>query len=163
MRREVPAVEDTVSPAGREQQDEAASEGDGGAGGAGEGGAGGGRGAGRNADRRRRRRRALRWSATVLALVILGGAGAGYLYYEHLNANIKSDDLNIGDAKDRAAKTEANSAGQTALNILLIGSDARDTAENQKLGGAKDTFDGPRSRTSRCCCTYRRTAATCRW
>ncbi|MCX5373378.1 LCP family protein [Streptomyces sp. NBC_00015] len=143
MRREVPAVEDTVSPAGREQQDEAASEGDGGAGGAGEGGAGGGRGAGRNADRRRRRRRALRWSATVLALVILGGAGAGYLYYEHLNANIKSDDLNIGDAKDRAAKTEANSAGQTALNILLIGSDARDTAENQKLGGAKDTFDGP--------------------
>ncbi|WP_327183409.1 LCP family protein [Streptomyces sp. NBC_01334] len=135
MRREVPAVEDTVSPAAREQQDETASEGD--------GGAGGGRGAGRNADRRRRRRRALRWSATVLALVILGGAGAGYLYYEHLNANIKSDDLNIGDAKDRAAETEANSAGQTALNILLIGSDARDTAENQKLGGAKDTFDGP--------------------
>ncbi|MFF1442838.1 LCP family protein [Streptomyces sp. NPDC058295] len=135
MRREVPAVEDTVSPAAREQQDETASEGD--------GGAGGGRGAGRNADRRRRRRRALRWSATVLAVVILGGAGAGYLYYEHLNANIKSDDLNIGDAKDRAARTEANSAGQTALNILLIGSDARDTAENQKLGGAKDTFDGP--------------------
>ncbi|TQJ53526.1 LCP family protein [Streptomyces sp. NBC_00080] len=143
MRREVPAVEDTVSPAAREQQDETASEGDGAAGGAGDGGAGGGRGAGRNADRRRRRRRALRWSATVLALVILGGAGAGYLYYEHLNANIKSDDLNIGDAKDRAAETEANSAGQTALNILLIGSDARDTAENQKLGGAKDTFDGP--------------------
>ncbi|MGW6922990.1 LCP family protein [Streptomyces sp. NPDC054950] len=143
MRREVPAVEDTVSPAARELQDETASEGDGGAGGAGDGGAGGGRGAGRNADRRRRRRRALRWSATVLALVILGGAGAGYLYYEHLNANIKSDDLNIGDAKDRAAETEANSAGQTALNILLIGSDARDTAENQKLGGAKDTFDGP--------------------
>ncbi|WP_399079792.1 LCP family glycopolymer transferase [Streptomyces zaehneri] len=135
MRREVPAVEDTVSPAAREQRDETASEGD--------GGAGDGRGAGRNTDRRRRRRRALRWSATVLALVILGGAGAGYLYYEHLNANIKSDDLNIGDAKDRAAETEANSAGQTALNILLIGSDARDTAENQKLGGAKDTFDGP--------------------
>ncbi|MFD9436397.1 LCP family protein [Streptomyces sp. NPDC060002] len=135
MRREVPAVEDTVSPAAREQQDETASEED--------GGAGGGRGASRNTDRRRRRRRALRWSATVLAVVILGGAGAGYLYYEHLNANIKSDDLNIGDEKDRAAETEANSAGQTALNILLIGSDARDTAENQKLGGAKDTFDGP--------------------
>ncbi|WP_406008571.1 LCP family protein [Streptomyces sp. NBC_00637] len=134
MRRNVPAVEEAVSPE-REQQDETAAEGD--------GGAGGGRGAGRTADRRRRRRRALRWSATVLAVVILGGAGAGYLYYEHLNANIKSDDLNLGDAKDRAADTEANSAGQTALNILLIGSDARDTAENQKLGGAKDTFDGP--------------------
>ncbi|MFD9323128.1 LCP family protein [Streptomyces sp. NPDC060053] len=124
-----------MSPAAREQQDETASEGG--------DRAGGGRGASRNTDRRRRRRRALRWSATVLAVVILGGAGAGYLYYEHLNANIKSDDLNIGDEKDRAASTEANSAGQTALNILLIGSDARDTAENQKLGGAKDTFDGP--------------------
>ncbi|MFF5184151.1 LCP family protein [Streptomyces sp. NPDC000345] len=97
----------------------------------------------RGGDRKRRRRRVLRWSATVLAVVILGGAGAGYLYYEHLNANIKSDDLNLGDAKDRAAKTQANAAGQTALNILLIGSDARDTAENQKLGGARDTYGGP--------------------
>ncbi|MET9505911.1 LCP family protein [Streptomyces sp. NPDC006622] len=93
-------------------------------------------------DRRRRRRRVLRWSATVLSLVILGGAGAGYLYYEHLNANIRSDRLNLGDAKDRAAETKTNEAGQKALNILLIGSDARDTAENQKLGGAKDTFNG---------------------
>ncbi|MFF3845523.1 LCP family protein [Streptomyces sp. NPDC002328] len=99
--------------------------------------------AGRGPDRRRRRRRVLRWSATLLAVVILGGAGAGYLYYEHLNANIKSDDLNLGDAKDRAAEPTANAAGQKPLNILLIGSDARNTAENQKLGGAKDTFDGP--------------------
>ncbi|MFF3938769.1 LCP family protein [Streptomyces phaeofaciens] len=108
-----------------------------------DGGRHGGKGGGdRSADRRRRRRRALRWSASVLAVVILGTAGAGYLYYQHLNANIKSDDLNLGDAKDRAAKTQANAAGQTALNILLIGSDARDSAENQKLGGARDTFDG---------------------
>ncbi|WP_370517004.1 LCP family protein [Streptomyces acidiscabies] len=93
--------------------------------------------------RRTRRRRILRWSAGVLAVVILGTAGAGYLYYQHLNANIRSDDLNLGDAKDRAATTQVNSAGQRALNILLIGSDARDTEENQKLGGAKDTFGGP--------------------
>ncbi|MHC5905870.1 LCP family protein [Streptomyces sp. S6] len=93
--------------------------------------------------RRTRRRRILRWSASVLAVVILGTAGAGYLYYEHLNGNIRSDDLNLGDAKDRAATTKVNSAGQRALNILLIGSDARDTEENQKLGGAKDTFGGP--------------------
>ncbi|MFI7300532.1 LCP family protein [Streptomyces sp. NPDC050121] len=107
---------------------------------------GGGRKGGRDGGgpgRKGRGRRALRWSATVLAVVILGGAGAGYLYYEHLNANIKHDDLNIGDAKDRAAGTKANSAGQTALNILLIGSDARDTAANQKLGGAKYDFGGP--------------------
>ncbi|MFD5631763.1 MULTISPECIES: LCP family protein [unclassified Streptomyces] len=94
------------------------------------------------AGRPRRRRRVLRWSAMVLAVLILGSAGAGYLYYEHLNDNIKKDDLNIGDAKDRAAESKANSAGQTPLNILLIGSDARDTEENQELGGAKETFGG---------------------
>ncbi|MEV1067519.1 LCP family protein [Streptomyces sp. NPDC050263] len=153
VRGEVPAVDDTESPTARDRQKQAAdapegANGEAGASGAGRGsdgrGRGGhGRGQRHGTDRKRRRRRALRWSATVLAVVILGGAGAGYLYYEHLNSNIKSDDLNIGDAKDRAAQTEANSAGQTALNILLIGSDARDTAENQKLGGAKDTFDGP--------------------
>ncbi|MEU1041819.1 LCP family protein [Streptomyces sp. NPDC005907] len=90
----------------------------------------------------RRRRRALRWSAMVLAVLILGTAGAGYLYYQHLNGNIQKDDLNIGDAKDRAAAPKPNAAGQTPLNILLIGSDARDTKENQKLGGARETFGG---------------------
>ncbi|MDX2784583.1 LCP family protein [Streptomyces caniscabiei] len=90
---------------------------------------------------RPRRRRVLRWSATVLAVVILGTAGAGYLYYQHLNGNIKKEKLNLGDTK--IAEPTPNAAGQTPLNILLIGSDARDTAENQKLGGARDTFDGP--------------------
>ncbi|WP_432195479.1 LCP family protein [Streptomyces sp. bgisy027] len=103
---------------------------------------GGGSRGGRGTDGRPRRRRVLRWSATVLAVVILGTAGAGYLYYQHLNGNLKKDDLNLGDAKDRAAESEANAAGQTPLNILLIGSDARDTEENQKLGGAKETFGG---------------------
>ncbi|MDX3249170.1 LCP family protein [Streptomyces sp. ME18-1-4] len=132
-----------MSLTAREQQDQDASDKDGRHEGARHG---GGRKGGRDGGgpgRKGRGRRALRWSATVLAVVILGGAGAGYLYYEHLNANIKHDDLNIGDAKDRAADTKANSAGQTALNILLIGSDARDTAANQKLGGAKYDFGGP--------------------
>ncbi|MFJ9247902.1 LCP family protein [Streptomyces sp. NPDC101776] len=91
--------------------------------------------------RKGRRRRVLRWSAIVLAVVITGTAGAGYLYYEHLNRNIKKDPLNIGDEKERAAESKANAAGQKPLNILLIGSDARDSAENQELGGAKDTFN----------------------
>ncbi|MFI9648884.1 LCP family protein [Streptomyces sp. NPDC052040] len=95
---------------------------------------------GADGGRPRRRRRVLRWSATVLAMVILGTAGAGYLYYQHLNGNLKKDDLNIGDAKDRAAESKPNAAGQTPLNILLLGSDARDSKENQALGGAKDTF-----------------------
>ncbi|MGV9244640.1 LCP family protein [Streptomyces sp. NPDC003710] len=110
--------------------------------GQGPGGGGGGRD-GADGGHPRRRRRALRWSATVLAVVILGTAGAGYLYYQHLNDNLKKDDLNIGDAKDRAAASTPNAAGQTPLNILLLGSDARDSKENQQLGGARDTFGTP--------------------
>ncbi|MFF9039394.1 LCP family protein [Streptomyces sp. NPDC014892] len=105
-----------------------------------DGGGGGGRGRAK-APGRPRRRRVLRWSATVLAVVILGTAGAGYLYYQHLNGNIKREKLNLGDTK--IAEPTPNAAGQTPLNILLIGSDARDTAENQKLGGAKENFNGP--------------------
>jgi LCP family protein required for cell wall assembly len=80
----------------------------------------------------------LRWSATALAVVTLGTAGAGYLYYQHLNANIRKEELNLGDSK--VAEPTPNAAGQTPLNILLIGSDARDTRANQELGGARETF-----------------------
>ncbi|MPY60812.1 LCP family protein [Streptomyces spongiae] len=100
----------------------------------------GGGGRGRAPGRPRRRRRILRWSATVLSVLILGTAGAGYVYYQHLNGNIRKDDLNLGDKQ--IAKPTPNAAGQTPLNILLIGSDARDTKENQQLGGAKETFGG---------------------
>ncbi|WP_408055906.1 LCP family protein [Streptomyces blattellae] len=83
-------------------------------------------------------RRVLRWSAMTLAVLILGVSAAGYLYYRHLNGNIEQDQLNLGDNK--LAEPTPNAAGQTPLNILLIGSDARDTEENQKLGGARETF-----------------------
>ncbi|MGP4046673.1 LCP family protein [Streptomyces sp. 2A115] len=99
---------------------------------------GGGAGGGGGSRPQRRKRRPLRWVAMVLAVLILGTAGAGYLYYEHLNNKIKKDDLNLGDKE--VAKPTPNAAGQTPLNILLIGSDARDSKENQKLGGAKETF-----------------------
>ncbi|MFG3529432.1 LCP family protein [Streptomyces sp. NPDC047917] len=90
---------------------------------------------------RKGKRRVLRWVASVTALLIIGGAGAGYLYIEHLNGNLKKADLTLGDKK--MADHKANAAGQTPMNILLIGSDARDSKENQKLGGAKDTFGAP--------------------
>ncbi|WP_328413678.1 LCP family protein [Streptomyces violaceus] len=92
----------------------------------------------RRGGRAPRRRRVLKWSAVVLAVLILGTAGAGYLYYRQLNGNIKKDALNLGDSK--VAAPTPNAAGQTPLNILLIGSDARDSKENQKLGGARETF-----------------------
>ncbi|MGW1895310.1 LCP family protein [Streptomyces sp. NPDC002004] len=104
---------------------------------------GGGSGRGTPRPPRRRRRRILRWFSTVLAVLILGTAGAGYLYYRHLNGNIKKDALNLGDAKDKAAEPTPNAAGQTPLNILLIGSDARNSKENLKLGGARDTVGAP--------------------
>jgi LCP family protein required for cell wall assembly len=88
--------------------------------------------------RPRGRRRVLRWTAVTLAVLLAGTAGAGYLYYEHLNANIQQDPLNLGDNK--VAAPTPNAAGQTPLNILVIGSDARDSEENQQLGGARETF-----------------------
>jgi len=85
--------------------------------------------------------RLLRWSAATLAVLILGSAGAGYLYYQHLNGNIRKGERSSGDSK--AHRTEANAAGQTPLNILLIGSDSRNSDENVKLGGSKDNRGNP--------------------
>ncbi|WP_373685553.1 LCP family protein, partial [Streptomyces lunaelactis] len=97
------------------------------------------RGGGPRRHGKRGKRRILRWVASVLSLLILATAGAGYLYYEHLNSKLKKDDLTLGD---KMPEHQANAAGQTPLNILLIGSDARDSEANQKLGGAKETFNG---------------------
>ncbi len=61
--------------------------------GAPDGGTGGGR------PRGGRARRALRWSATTLAVLILGTAGAGYLYYDHLNDNLVKGERSSGDSR----------------------------------------------------------------
>ncbi|MFF9771603.1 LCP family protein [Streptomyces sp. NPDC014636] len=103
---------------------------------------GGRRAGGPKTDRRRRRRRALRWSATILAVLILGTAGTGYLYYRHLNGNIRKGARANGD-DSKARRTAPNAAGQTPLNILLIGSDSRNSAENLKLGGDRDHAGDP--------------------
>ncbi|MEZ3181541.1 LCP family protein [Streptomyces pimonensis] len=108
-------------------------EGDGPGGG---GGAGRGRGHGR---RPGRRHRVLRWSAMTLSVLILGTAGAGYLYSQHLNGNIEKGERSSGDSK--AHRTEPNAAGQTPLNILLIGSDSRASDANVALGGGRDHRD----------------------
>ncbi|MEU6685738.1 LCP family protein [Streptomyces sp. NPDC046832] len=103
------------------------------------GGEGGGAGHGRRRGRRRGGgRRILRWSAIVLAVLILGTAGAGYLYYRHLNGNIDKGKRNAGESDVK--RTGPNAAGQTPLNILLIGSDSRNSAENVKLGGGRDNI-----------------------
>ncbi|MEU7041534.1 LCP family protein [Streptomyces varsoviensis] len=103
-------------------------------------GKGGGTGRGerhrRGGPRKKRGRgaRILRWTAFSAAVLILGTAGAGYFYYEHLSGNIKKDDLNLG--KNRLDRSAANAKGQRPMNILLLGSDSRNSAENVALGGS---------------------------
>ncbi|WP_326594422.1 LCP family protein [Streptomyces brevispora] len=89
---------------------------------------------------KRKKRRVLRWTALVLAVLILGTGAAGYLWYEHLNGNLRKGHRSAGNSS--AKKTAPNAAGQTPLNILLIGSDSRNTAENLKLGGSKSSVGG---------------------
>ncbi|MGW8994926.1 LCP family protein [Streptomyces zhihengii] len=73
-----------------------------------------------------RKKKVLLWTGGGLALLMVGTASAGYLYYEHLNANITSvPDDNAGTggfSKDRA------------INILLIGTDKRTGAGNEGYG-----------------------------
>lgn len=89
----------------------------------------------------KRKRRVLRWFVIVLALLILATAGAGYLYYQHLNGNLDKDSLNLGDSK--LDRTDPNAKGQTPLNILLLGSDSRASKANVKLGGSRADRDRP--------------------
>ncbi|MFJ4977306.1 LCP family protein [Streptomyces coeruleorubidus] len=103
--------------------------------------AGPGGGVGPGGRRPGRGRRVLRWSATSLSVLILATAGAGYLYYEHLNGNIEKGRRSSGDSKAR--KSAPNAAGQTPLNILLVGSDSRNSDENVKLGGARKDRGNP--------------------
>ncbi|MEU7313938.1 LCP family protein [Streptomyces sp. NPDC007083] len=91
--------------------------------------------------RRNRGRRVLRWSVAVLSVLILATAAAGYFYYQHLNGNLSKDDLNLGDNK--LHHSDPNAAGQTPLNILLLGSDSRASEENVRLGGSRADRDRP--------------------
>ncbi|WP_206507421.1 LCP family protein [Streptomyces chrestomyceticus] len=88
---------------------------------------------------RSRTRRVLRWSAITLAVLIVGTAGAGYWYYEHLNSNLRKDALDLGSGG--LEKPEPNAFGQTPLNILLLGSDGRNSEKNIELGGARQDAD----------------------
>ncbi|RMI37289.1 LCP family protein [Streptomyces triticirhizae] len=116
--------------------------------GGGNDGAGQGRsGRGGRASRRQRRkpkprwRRVLVWTAASLALLVAGVAVAGYLYLEHLNGNLTKKPRSAGSGD--LEKPPPNAAGQSPLNILLLGTDSREGEENQRLGGARDLAGGP--------------------
>ncbi|MGW6395582.1 LCP family protein [Streptomyces sp. NPDC055103] len=97
------------------------------------------RGGSRRRAKKAGKRKALRWVAITLAVLILGTAGAGYLYYEHLNGNIVSGDRAGGSSGVK--KAAPNALGDTPLNILLIGSDSREDEKNIALGGGRNDKD----------------------
>ncbi|WP_328944374.1 LCP family protein [Streptomyces sp. NBC_00250] len=97
------------------------------------------RGGSRRRAKKAGKRKALRWVAITLAVLILGTAGAGYLYYEHLNGNIRSGGRAGGESGVK--KAAPNALGDTPLNILLIGSDSRQDDKNIALGGGKNDRD----------------------
>jgi LCP family protein required for cell wall assembly len=80
-----------------------------------------------------RRRKALKWTAVGVAGVVLAAVGVGAYAVMHLDGNIKHTALlpnNITQSAEAPDKF-----GDTAMNILLIGTDARVTAADCSLGG----------------------------
>lgn len=80
-------------------------------------------------DSRRKGLSIVAWTAA--GIVVLGGTGAGYLYFK-LNGNIKSVDIDQALGTDRPEKVDNGSE-----NILVLGSDTR-SGSNKKLGGGTD-------------------------
>ncbi|WAZ24125.1 LCP family protein [Streptomyces cinnabarinus] len=81
---------------------------------------------------RDKRGKGLRIAAwTAAGIVVLGGTGAGYLYFK-LNGNIDSVDIDQALGTDRPEKVDNGSE-----NILVLGSDTR-SGSNQDLGGGAD-------------------------
>ncbi|MET8944232.1 LCP family protein [Streptomyces sp. NPDC004542] len=85
----------------------------------------------RREDRGKRRRGLMITAWTAAGVVVLGGTGAGYVYFK-LNGNITSLDIDQALGADRPAKADNGSE-----NILVLGSDTR-SGSNKKLGGGTD-------------------------
>lgn len=83
--------------------------------------------------------RVLRGTAAALVLLLLGAGAAGFLYLRHLNDNITKEELHLGGSQ--LDKAPPNEAGQTPLNILVLGSDSRNSEENISLGGSRADAD----------------------
>ncbi|KMS67319.1 LytR family transcriptional regulator [Streptomyces viridochromogenes] len=81
---------------------------------------------GRRPAKKSKAKKALLWTGGVTAFVVVAAAVGGYLYLEHLNDNIQS-------VSDDGASTGGFSKDK-AINILLIGTDKRTGAGNDKYG-----------------------------
>ncbi|WP_225849313.1 LCP family protein [Streptomyces sp. HPF1205] len=70
-----------------------------------------------------------------MSVLLLVTAGAGYWLYQHLNGNITSVSLKDPTGKNAGGTEKADAFGRTPINILVMGSDGRTSAEDCKLGG----------------------------
>jgi len=80
-----------------------------------------------------RAKQATKWTAIGLCLVLLAAGGFVVYVYETTVGSIKHTALLPSGATQAALPKDPY--GNTAQNILLIGSDTRDTAEDCQLGG----------------------------
>ncbi|MFF3845522.1 LCP family protein [Streptomyces sp. NPDC002328] len=83
---------------------------------------------GRRPVKKSKAKKVLLWTGGTMALVLVGTAGAAYLYLEHLNGNITS-------LSDDGASTGGFSKDK-AINLLLIGTDKRTGSGNEGYGDA---------------------------
>ncbi|EFL34873.1 transcriptional regulator [Streptomyces viridochromogenes DSM 40736] len=86
---------------------------------------------GRRRKPRKRHKGMMVMAWTAAGIVVLGGAGAGYVYFK-LNGNLKSVDIDQALGTDRPKKADNGSE-----NILVLGSDTR-AGGNKKIGGGTD-------------------------
>ena len=70
------------------------------------------------------RQRWLRWAATGAALVVLAGAGAGWLVYHKLDGNITTDTA-TAELLEEYERERPDPEVDEATNILVLGSDDR--------------------------------------
>ncbi|MFC9219490.1 LCP family protein [Streptomyces hygroscopicus] len=88
---------------------------------------------GRRRKRPSTRRRALLYTVwTLAAVLVLGGAGLGYLYYQ-LNGNLTGVDINAALGADRPKNVDNGS-----MDILVLGSDSR-AGKNAEYGKDEGT------------------------
>lgn len=93
---------------------------------------------------RRPRRRWVKRTALAMAVVLAVVFGYGVYVYESTIASLKHSALLPTGATEPALPTNAD--GKTAMNILLMGSDTRDTAQDCQIGGDCGPGRGPTRR-----------------
>ncbi|WP_051943677.1 LCP family protein [Streptacidiphilus rugosus] len=69
-------------------------------------------------------------------------AGGFYVYLKILDSNIKTGDLHSGGVGPNTVAEHAGPNGQLPINVLVIGSDSRNNAEDVSLGGSQSSVGG---------------------